>query len=69
MKARKSWLVISLFIIACMLLSACGTKSEAATGSDVYLTVNYEQVSTWVRNFNPFSANALGSTFTAIYEP
>lgn len=69
MKARKSWLVISLFIIACMLLSACGAKSEATAGSDVFLTVNYEQVSTWVRNFNPFSANALGSTATAIYEP
>lgn len=69
MKTRKSWLIISLFIIACMLLSACGAKSEATAGSDVFLTVNYEQVSTWVRNFNPFSANALGSTFTAIYEP
>jgi len=68
MKIRKSWLVISLFIIACMLLSACGTKASSK-GEGIYLTLNYEQVSTWVRNFNPFSANALGSTFTAIYEP
>jgi peptide/nickel transport system substrate-binding protein len=68
MKSRKSWLVISLFIIACMLLSACGTKT-ASKGDGLYLTINYEQVSTWVRNFNPFSANALGSTATAIYEP
>jgi len=68
MKIRKSWLVISLIIIACMLLSACGTKASSK-GEGIYLTLNYEQVSTWVRNFNPFSANALGSTFTAIYEP
>jgi len=62
------WLLVSLLLIGCMLLTACGNKSEA-TGKGAYLTINYEQVSTWVRNFNPFSANALGSTATAIYEP
>lgn len=69
MKMNKSWLIISLLVTACMLLSACGTSSSTSSGNGDYLTVNYEQVSTWVRNFNPFSANALGSTATAIYEP
>jgi peptide/nickel transport system substrate-binding protein len=68
MKTRRIWLLVSLLLIGCMLLTACGNKSEA-TGKGAYLTINYEQVSTWVRNFNPFSANALGSTATAIYEP
>ncbi len=35
----------------------------------VFLTINTEQVSTWVRNFNPFSPEARGATGTAIYEP
>jgi peptide/nickel transport system substrate-binding protein len=67
MKNRIVWLTVSLLIIASMLLSACG--QAASTSSDQYLTINFEQVSTWVRNFNPFSANTLGSTSTAIYEP
>ncbi|HTX79887.1 MAG TPA: ABC transporter substrate-binding protein [Longilinea sp.] len=67
MKNRIAWFTVSLLIIGSMLLSACG--SSASSGSNQYLTINYEQVSTWVRNFNPFSANALGSTATAIYEP
>jgi peptide/nickel transport system substrate-binding protein len=67
MKKRMTWLVISLLIVCCMLLSACGAKTTAGTGK--FLTINFEQVSTWVRNFNPFSASALGSTSTAIYEP
>ncbi len=41
----------------------------AASGEGKFLTVNYEQVSTWVRNFNPFSSSPLGATLTAIYEP
>jgi peptide/nickel transport system substrate-binding protein len=53
--------------------SASGASAPAAeTASDAskaYLTINFEQVSTWVRNFNPFSANKLGSVNTAIYEP
>lgn len=69
MKSRKSWLVISLLVIVCLLLSACGSQPAPAKNSSAFLTINYEQVSTWVRNFNPFSANTLGSTSTAIYEP
>ena len=41
--------------------------TQAAPG--VYLTINYEQLPTWVRNFNPFSPVVLGSAATAIYEP
>ncbi len=67
MKARKLWLVVSLLVISSMLITSCGAKGGAGTGA--YLTINFEQVTTWVRNFNPFSANALGSTLTAIYEP
>jgi peptide/nickel transport system substrate-binding protein len=73
-------LAISLMVICSMLLSACGapaasapaaanTSAPAVDASKAYLTINFEQVSTWVRNFNPFSANRLGSTNTAIYEP
>ena len=43
---------------------------EPTTASQpVFLTINTEQVSTWVRNFNPFSPDARGATGTAIYEP
>ena len=35
----------------------------------VYLTVNNEQQSTWVRNFNPFSPDARAQASTIIYEP
>ncbi len=67
MKSKTLWLLTSLIIICSLLLSSCGAKNT--TTSKVYLTINYEQVSTWVRNFNPFSASPLGSTLTAIYEP
>ncbi len=67
MKKRITWLIVSIFIISSMVLSACGPA--ASSGAGKFLTVNYEQVSTWVQNFNPFSPNALGSTVTAIYEP
>jgi peptide/nickel transport system substrate-binding protein len=84
MNTRKPWLAISLMVICSMLLSACGAPAAptasapaaektapaaAADASKAYLTINFEQVSTWVRNFNPFSANKLGSVNTAIYEP
>jgi peptide/nickel transport system substrate-binding protein len=76
----KKKVLFSLVIILGLLLSSCAkattppAASEAPVATEapaqpVYLTVNYEQVSTWVRNFNPFSASALGSTATAIYEP
>ena len=67
MKTKIPWLLISLFLALSMLLSSCAPK--ASTGSNAYLTVNYEQISTWVRNFNPFSPDALGSAATAVYEP
>lgn len=67
MKKRIAWLVTSILIISSMILTACGTSVAPGTGK--FLTVNYEQVSTWPRNFNPFSQTALGSTLTAIYEP
>ena len=67
MKSRTLWLVVSLLVTCSMLLASCGSKSSGS--SDAYLTINFEQVSTWVRNFNPFSASPLGSTGSAIYEP
>ena len=67
MKSKTLWLLTSLLIIISLILSSCGTKSTSTSGA--YLTINFEQVSTWVRNFNPFSASPLGSTTTAIYEP
>ena len=67
MSRKDLWLFVSLLVIASMLLASCGAKTPSGAG--VYLTVNYEQKGTWVRNFNPFSPDALGSTQTAIYEP
>jgi peptide/nickel transport system substrate-binding protein len=67
MRTKNIWLIISLVVISSMLLASCGSKPASSSGA--YLTINFEQVSTWVRNFNPFSASPLGSTATAIYEP
>ena len=67
MKTRTLWMVTSLLVIGSLLLASCGTKTSSSNGD--FLTINYEQLSTWVRNFNPFSPSALGSTATAIYEP
>ena len=67
MKSKNLWLIVSLLIVSSMLLASCGSKTSTSAGA--YLTINYEQVSTWVRNFNPFSASPLGSTATAVYEP
>lgn len=64
---KKMLSLISLLTVASLLLASCG--SGGGSGSGDYLTINFEQVSTWVRNFNPFSATPLGSTDTAIYEP
>ncbi|HEX2980796.1 MAG TPA: ABC transporter substrate-binding protein, partial [Anaerolineaceae bacterium] len=44
------------------------TGSDASTGEPLYLTVNVEQVSTWVRNFNPFSADVRYPAQTGMYE-
>jgi peptide/nickel transport system substrate-binding protein len=67
MKSNKIWLFVSLLVITSMLLASCGSKSSSTSGA--YLTINFEQVPTWVRNFNPFSASPLGATNTAVYEP
>jgi peptide/nickel transport system substrate-binding protein len=67
MKTKMFFLFTSFVIITSVLMASCG--AAPSTGNGDYLTINYEQLSTWVRNFNPFSASALGSTATAIYEP
>ncbi len=67
MKTKLLLLVTSILVITSLLMASCGTTPTSGSGD--YLTINYEQLSTWVRNFNPFSASALGSTATAIYEP
>ena len=69
MKRTQFWKLASFFIIASILLAACGSSAANTDGGGVYLTINFEQWGTWVRNFNPFSADTLGSTLTAIYEP
>jgi len=75
MKHKKLWLFISSMIITSMLLAACGSPAATPTTAptvaikNAYLSINFEQRGTWVRNFNPFSPDALGSTLTAIYEP
>src|SRR5512135_3511389 len=46
------------------------TTAPAATASNVFMTINVEQQSTWVRNFNPFSPDArLQAGQGTIYEP
>jgi peptide/nickel transport system substrate-binding protein len=79
MKNKNQWLLISLVVVTSLLLASCSpkapatqpTQTAAATqpAASIYLTVNYEQLPTWVRNFNPFSPDVLGSAATAIYEP
>jgi peptide/nickel transport system substrate-binding protein len=79
MKNKNQWLLISLVVVTSLLLVSCSpkapatqpTQTAAATqpAAPIYLTVNYEQLPTWVRNFNPFSPDVLGSAATAIYEP
>ncbi len=43
--------------------------TSVPTQQPVYLTVNAEQQSTWVRNFNPFSPDTRIQSQTIIYEP
>ena len=79
MKNKNQWLVISLIVVASLLLASCSPKTTSAQPTAIapatqatpgaYLTVNFEQLPTWVRNFNPFSPDVLGSAATAIYEP
>jgi len=41
----------------------------AAPAEPLYMTVNVEQVSTWTRNFNPFSPDVRYPAQTGMYEP
>ncbi len=41
----------------------------AAQAEPVFMTVNVEQVSTWTRNFNPFSPDVRYPAQTGMYEP
>jgi peptide/nickel transport system substrate-binding protein len=43
--------------------------APSAPAGAVYLTLNMEQQSTWVRNFNPFSPDTRMQSQTIIYEP
>jgi len=69
--SKKVLAFLSLALIASMLFSACqkATTEPTKPPAPVFMTINTEQVSTWVRNFNPFSPDARGATGTAIYEP
>lgn len=69
--SKKVLAFLSLALIASMLFSACqkATTEPTKPPEPVFMTINTEQVSTWVRNFNPFSPDARGATGTAIYEP
>jgi peptide/nickel transport system substrate-binding protein len=64
----KFWTVLTLIVVLSM-VAVTGCTPKTATQNGVYMTINFEQWGTWVRNFNPFSPDALGSTLTAIYEP
>jgi peptide/nickel transport system substrate-binding protein len=76
---KKFHLILFVCVILFVtLFSSCSTPpaaaptsaaTEAVAAEPAFLTVNFEQISTWVRNFNPFSPDTLGSTVTAIYEP
>jgi peptide/nickel transport system substrate-binding protein len=45
------------------------TAQKPADGEKLYVTVSDQLNATWVRNFNPFSPNALGPTLRGVYEP
>jgi peptide/nickel transport system substrate-binding protein len=45
------------------------TAPAASASQPVYLTLNMEQQSTWVRNFNPFSPDTRMQSQTIMYEP
>ncbi len=65
---NKFWTVLSLIVVLSMVVvTGCAPKGTAQGGQ--FMTINFEQWGTWVRNFNPFSPDALGSTLTAVYEP
>jgi peptide/nickel transport system substrate-binding protein len=60
--------LLSLVLIVSMLLMACSTAARAT--EPAMLTINLEQQSTWVRNFNLFSPDTrLQASQGVIYEP
>ncbi len=58
---------ICVVAIISMLLIAFGTVTMAE--EPVFLTINAEQVSTWVRNFNPYLNDARYPAQCGMYEP
>jgi peptide/nickel transport system substrate-binding protein len=48
---------------------ATAPTSAPPAAEPVFLTVNVEQVSTWLRNFNPFSPDVRYPAQTGMYEP
>jgi peptide/nickel transport system substrate-binding protein len=83
MKMSKKMITpFSIVLLLSILLTACSgaatqtlptnpppTTQPTTTQQPLYLTVNTEQQSTWVRNFNPFSPDARTQASTIIYEP
>jgi peptide/nickel transport system substrate-binding protein len=49
--------------------AATQPPATGASTQPIYLTLNVEQQSTWVRNFNPFSPDTRMQSQTIIYEP
>jgi peptide/nickel transport system substrate-binding protein len=68
-------LAMAMAVAALLSLASCGgaksaDKAGAAQFKPVFLTVNTEQQSTWVRNFNPFSPDTrMPANQGVIYEP
>lgn len=64
--------VAGLALVGTVLLSGCAGSSSASTGNltgSQFLTIPREDFSTFSRNYNPFSPNALPMTDQAVYEP
>src|SRR5581483_7753743 len=49
--------------------TTAAATADTSAFKPVFLTVNAEQQSTWVRNFNPFSPDTRIQAATIIYEP
>jgi peptide/nickel transport system substrate-binding protein len=85
MNKNPCYLLLCLLVVISMMLSACQsaatptpseaeapaekTGAPAANSEPVYMTINVEQVSTWMRNFNPFSPDVRYPAHTGMYEP
>jgi len=85
MNKNPCCLLLCLLVVISMMLSACQsvatptsseaeapakeTEAPAPNSEPVYMTINVEQVSTWMRNFNPFSPDVRYPAHTGMYEP